>query len=111
MTAPDYSRGIAELADLINGLVGAWHDYGYEIPPMPDCKAIPALGERSAAAITAGHEAVKAIDELTRQLYALRDQLVGELRRDEDLRAARVDAMLARRRQEQDTSGPRGGAR
>jgi hypothetical protein len=35
---------------------------------------------------------------LTGQLYALRSQLVGELRQDEDIRAARVDAMLAGRK-------------
>lgn len=93
---PDFSRSIEELAGLINFQVGAWHDFGYETPPTPECKPIPPLGERSAQAIKAGHEAVGAIDELTRQLYALREQLVGELRQDEDVRADRVDAMLAR---------------
>lgn len=103
MSAPDYSRGLAELAGLINFQVGAWRDFGYEAPPMPDCKAIPPLGERSADAIKAGHEAVEAIDELTRQLWRLREQLVGELREDSDIRAARVDAMLAERRQERES--------
>jgi hypothetical protein len=97
--------GIQELADLINFYVGAWHDFGYEVSPAPDCKPVPPLGERSAAAVKGGHDAVKAIDALTRQLYTLRDQLVGELRQDEDLRAARVDAMLAR-----DTRDPQDGA-
>ena len=100
MNAPGFSHGISELADLVNFHVGAWHDFGYEVPPAPECKPVPPLGERSAEAVKAGHEAVKAIDELTRQLYALRSQLVGELRQDEDLRAARIDAMLAERRQE-----------
>lgn len=100
MTAPDYSHGLEELAGLINFRVGAWHDFGYDQPPSPDSAPIPPLGERSAAAIKAGHEAIEAIDELTRQLHALRAQLVGELREDSDIRAARVDAMLARRRQE-----------
>ncbi len=100
MSATDHSHGIAELADLISFQVGAWHDFGYEVPPAPDCKAIPPLGERSAAAIKAGHEAVEAVDELTRQLYRLREQLVGELREDSDIRGARVGEMLARRRQE-----------
>jgi hypothetical protein len=95
--APDFSHGLAELADLINFRVGAWHDFGYETPPTPDCAAIPPLGKRSAAAIKAGHEAVEAIDELTRQLYALRSQLVDELRQDADIRSARVDALLAER--------------
>ena len=111
MSAPDYSHGIAELADLINFRVGAWHDFGYEVPPAPDCKPVPPLGERSAEAIKAGHEAIKAIDELTRQPCRLREQLAGELRQDEDLRAARVDAMLARPRQEpqpEPLAGPAG---
>jgi hypothetical protein len=88
LSAPDLSRGISELADLINFQVGAWHDFGYETPPAPDCKPIPPLGERSAAAVKAGHEAVAAVDQLTRQLHALRDQLAGELRQDLDIRAA-----------------------
>lgn len=89
MSAPDYSQGLEELAGLINVLVGGWADFGYEVPPSPDCLPIPPLGERSAAAIKAGHEAINAIDELTRQLHALRSQLVGELRQDADIRAAR----------------------
>jgi hypothetical protein len=96
----DFSHGLEELAGLINFRVGAWHDFGYEVPPAPECKPVPPLGERSAEAIKAGHEAIKSIDELTRQLYRLREQLTGELRQDEDVRADRVDAMLARRRQE-----------
>lgn len=102
MTTPDFSHGIEELAGLINFQVGAWHDLGYETPPTPECKPIPPLGERSAEAIRSGHEAIESIDELTRQLYRLREQLVGELRQDSDIRAARVDAMLARRRQERE---------
>ncbi len=100
MSTPDFSRGLEDLAGLINFQVGAWHDFGYEVPPAPECKPIPPLGERSAEAITAGHEAIEAIDELSRQLYRLREQLISELRQDEDLRAVRVDALLARRRQE-----------
>lgn len=100
MTADDFSHGIEELAGLINFRVGAWHDFGYQMPPTPECKPIPPLGERSAEAIKAGHEAIKAIDELTRQLYALRSQLSGELRQDEDVRAARADELLRRCREE-----------
>ena len=51
MSAPDFSHGLEELAGLINFRVGAWHDFGYETPPAPDCAAIPPLGERSANAI------------------------------------------------------------
>ena len=89
MSAPDFSHGIEELAGLINFRVGAWRDFGYETPPAPECKPVPPLGERSAQAIKAGHEAVDAIDDLNRQLYALRSQLVGELRQDADVRAPR----------------------
>jgi hypothetical protein len=99
VSAGDLSHGLEEQAALITWRVGAWHDLGYENPPTPECKPIPPLGERSAAAIKAGHKAIKAIDELVRQLYALRSQLVGELRQDEDVRAARVDALLERGRQ------------
>ena len=104
----DSAPGLTELAGLITFRVGAWHDFGYETPPAPECKPIPPLGERSAQAINAGHEAIEAIDELTRQLYALREQLVSELRQDEDLRAERVDAMLAesRRQRSADPDAP-----
>ncbi len=95
MSAPDLSHGIEDLGGVISGLVGAWHDFGYETPPAPDCKPIPPLGERSAEAIKAGHAAVKAIDLLTGQLHALRAQLITELRKDEDVRGPRVDRMLA----------------
>jgi hypothetical protein len=98
VTAPDLSYGLEEAAGSISFYVGAWHDFGYETPPAPNCKTIPPLGERSAEAIKGGHAAIEAIDELTRQLHALRQQLVGELRADEDARAVRVDAMLAERR-------------
>ncbi len=97
-TAPragDFSHGIEELAGLICFLTGAWHDLGHETPPAPECKPIPPLGQRSAEAIKAGHAAVEAIDELTRQLYALRSQLIDELRQDGDVRAARAGELLA----------------
>jgi hypothetical protein len=95
----DFSHGIEELAGLICFRVGAWHDFGYEVPPTRECKPVPPLGERSAEAIKAGHEAIEAIDELTRQLWALRSQLVGELRQNADVLAARVDALLEQGRQ------------
>jgi hypothetical protein len=96
----DLLAGIEEQSALIQWFVGVWHDLGCENPPTPECKAIPPLGERSAAAIKGGHAAIAAIDALTQQVYALREQLVCELRQDEDIRSARVDAMLARLRQE-----------
>jgi hypothetical protein len=80
---------LGELAALIHFRVGAWQDFGYENPPTPDCKAIPPLGERSAAAITAGHQAIRDIDYLIGRLHDVRQQLVTQLRQDEDIRMAR----------------------
>ena len=87
----DLSSVIDELA----GLISAWQDFGYEMPPGPESKLIPPLGKRSAEAIKSGHAAIETIDELTRQLHALRSQLTAELRRDEDERGRRVDQLLA----------------
>lgn len=91
MTAPDHvpTSGLAELAALIHFRVGQWQDFGYEAPPAPESKAIPPLGERSAGAIKAGHEAIEDIDRLIRQLHDVRALLVSQLRRDEDIRMAR----------------------
>jgi hypothetical protein len=91
VSGPDLSHGLEELAGLISFRVGAWHDFGYETPPAPDCKMIPPLGERSTEAITSGHAAIEAIDELTRQLHALRAQLVGELGQDADIRSEHAE--------------------
>jgi len=68
----------------------------------PHYATIPPLGERSAKAIEAGHEAIKDIDRLIAQLFQVRAQLVSELRQDEDIRAVRVDALLAESRQLQE---------
>lgn len=90
--------GIEDAAGLLNFRIGSWHDFGYANPPAPSCKTIPPLGERSAETIKAGHGAIEVIDEIVRDLHGLREQLVGELRSDEDIRAVRVDAMLAEAR-------------
>jgi hypothetical protein len=95
--AEDIAAGLAELAELISFRVAAWHDFGYQVPPAPECKAVPPLGERSAEAIGNGHGAIEAIDQLARQLHVLRGQLVNGLREDSDVRATRIDAMLAER--------------
>ena len=70
------AAGLEELAGLINFRVGAWQDFGYAEPPTPECATIPPLGERSAKAIEAGHEAVKDIDQLIARLHQVRAQLV-----------------------------------
>jgi hypothetical protein len=102
MSAPDLSIGLEELAALISYRVGGWHDFGYEEPPTPSCKAIPPLGERSPAAIRNGHAAIQAIDDLRRQLCLLREQLTGELRQDQDARRARAGRMPAGPREQQE---------
>ena len=89
VTLNDAVAGLEELAGLINVLVGAWQDFGYAEPPTPDCATIPPLGQRSATAIEAGHEAIKDIDQLIARLQQVRGQLVSELRQDEDIRGAR----------------------
>ena len=42
-----------------------------------------------------GHDAIRLIDSATRTLYRVRGALIGEIRADEDERAARVDRLLA----------------
>ena len=86
----DAAAGLEELAGLINFRVGAWQDFGYAEPPAPECATIPPLGERSAKAIEAGHEAIKDIDQLIARLHQVRAQLVSELRQDEDVRTGRI---------------------
>jgi hypothetical protein len=81
--------GIEDAAGLLNFRIAEWHDFGYTTPPAPHCKTIPPLGERSAAAIKGAHGAIEAIDELVRELHALRAQLVTEIQADQDARAVR----------------------
>jgi hypothetical protein len=94
----EWSAGsLEDLVGLIGVRVGAWNHFGYA-DPQDGQAAIPPLGERSAEAIRAGHGAVENIDEILRELHALRGQLIGEMRADDDARAVRVDAMLAESR-------------
>jgi hypothetical protein len=81
--------GLEEMAGLVTFHVGAWQEFGYVNPPTPDSATVPPLGERSAAAIKAGHEAVDDIDRLIARLHELRSRLVTELRQDEDIRMSR----------------------
>lgn len=95
--------GVEDTARLLFFRVGAWNDLGYPEPlPFEGAHPIPPLGERSADDIKAGHGAIEVIDEIVRDLYRLREQLVSELRTDEDVRAVRVDAMLAEARTRRD---------
>jgi len=86
---------LEELAGLVGFHIGAWQDFGYDkSQAWPGAATIPPLGERSANAIKAGHDAVEDIDRLIARLHQVRARLVSELRQDEDIRAARVDVML-----------------
>ncbi len=58
-----------------------------------DSKAQPAVTR-------AGYDAVDTIDALTRDLYRLRERLVGEIRASDDAAIARTDWLL--RQQESD---------
>jgi hypothetical protein len=91
--------GIEDAARLLNFRVGAWNDLGYPEPlPFEGAHPIPPLGQRSADNIKAGHGAIEVIDEIVRELHSLRGRLIIELRTDGDIRAVRVDAMLAEAR-------------
>lgn len=100
MTAiDDLVARLVESAGVVSVRVGAWQEFGYEKPLTPECAVIPPLGERGPGAIQAGHGAVEEIDAMLRDLHALRQQLVTELRTNQDKLAERVDAVLAARRQ------------
>jgi hypothetical protein len=92
---------LLDAGELLGVRIGAWNHFGYAAPESGQA-AIPPLGERSAAAVTAGYAAVEAIDQLTRQLYALRQQLTGELRANQDAVMASSDARLAKARARRD---------
>lgn len=93
----DWSVGeLEELTGLIGVEVAAWNHMEYP-------ENVPAAGEHNAEAIKAGHGAVEAIDELLRGLHVLRSQLIDELRADADVRAVKVDAMLAEARARRET--------
>lgn len=91
--------GIEDQARLLYFRVGVWNDNGYPEPlPFEGAHPIPPLGERSADDIKAGHGAIEVIDEIVRDLYRLREQLVTELRTDAEVRGRRIDTMLAETR-------------
>jgi hypothetical protein len=90
----EYLARISDAAGLLSWRIGVWNHLGYAAPE-PGQTAIPPLGERSADAITGAHGAIEVIDEMTRDLHALRSQLVSELRANEDALMAWSDAKLA----------------
>lgn len=93
MSATAEWPGTEDQAGLIAVRVAIWNDNGYPEPlPFESAHPIPPLGQRSADNIKAGHGAIQAIDDLVRDLYRLRDQLITELRTDENVRNARVEA-------------------
>jgi hypothetical protein len=89
--------GIEDAAGLLAVRVGVWNHFGYAAPEDGQA-AIPPLGERNADAIRAGHSAVELIDEIIRDLYRLREQLVAELHTDAEAHGRRADQMIAEAR-------------
>ena len=84
----DLAAATTESAELLALQIAQWEHLEYP-------ENVPPLGQRNPHAITAGHAAIRTIDKMTRGLHELRGQLIGELRKDEDIRAERVDQMLA----------------
>ena len=60
-----------------------------------------------ASVVRAGNQVLDSIDAMLRQLHQLRIRMVDEYREDQDLAAARVDALLAARRAEEGDSDAR----
>ena len=95
--------GIEDAARLLAVRVGIWNDNGYPEPlPFESAHPVPPLGQRSADNIRAGHGAIETIDEIVRELYRLRDQLITELRTDAEVHGRRADAMIAEARARRD---------
>jgi hypothetical protein len=85
--------GIEDVAGLLAVRIAIWNDTGYPEPlPFEGAHPIPPLGQRSADNIKAGHGAVEVIDEIVRDLYRLRDQVITELRTDEEAHTRRDGA-------------------
>jgi hypothetical protein len=91
---------LLNLVELLGVRVGAWNHFAYP-------GNMPAPGEHSAEAITAGHGAVQVIDQIIRDLHALRGQLADELRADDDAHMARTDELLAEARDRREAGGSR----
>lgn len=81
-----HADDLGQMAETINFGIAGWQDFGYEKPPAPDCVPVPPLGQRSAEAVKAGHQAVNDIDRMIARLHEIRTELVSELRQDEDMR-------------------------
>jgi hypothetical protein len=79
---------LADLAEQLGVSLGQW--------AYRDEAADPA------AAVRAGGTALETIDAMLAGLHKARSALVTEIRADQDATAARVDAMLAERRERRD---------
>jgi hypothetical protein len=82
MTAYDVHARLGYPAAALGAALAQW-DTRDDTRPQP--------GVRQAA-----NTAMDAIDEMLRELHALRSRLTGEMRAGDDATAARVDALLAR---------------
>lgn len=83
MTAPADLIDCAELREMVDTAAMALAQWAYR-----DTTKVP--GVRDAANV-----AVECIDAALRELYRIRGELVGQIRRYDDATAARVDALLA----------------
>ena len=84
MTASPYDSPLSALREHVEN-VAAWLAV-WEARSEPDAHARRCAGD-----------AVEAIDGALRDLYAVRAQLLGEIRQADDAAAARADALLRRR--------------
>lgn len=96
MTSSAEWAGIDDQAGVLAVRVGGWNHFGYA-SPEPGQAGIPPLGERSAEAIRASRGAIDMIDEIVRNLYDLRAQLIDERRTDSEVRMERVEQLLEER--------------
>jgi len=80
---------LEDKAGLLGVRVAAWNHMKYP-------EDVPAAGQHDAGAIRAGHGAIDVIDEMIRDLHALRNHMIGELRADQDARMARSAELLRR---------------
>lgn len=77
---------VADGIGQLNHHIGVWENFGYHNPPSPDATKVRPLGQRTASAIAGAHAAIGDVDSLIANLTTIKDQLVAEIRQDEDWR-------------------------
>jgi hypothetical protein len=89
---PPERREIGDLADPLDDELGLLNVNLAVWMARDDSKA-------DAAVTRAGNQVIDSIDVMLRQLHQLRDRMVAERRADQDIAAARADALLEQCRQ------------